>query len=115
MDRIHYAGDSILTGSEIARAVLDYAEALAQAGTAATVTIPTIDAAGQRGQSTILVGPASQLITDSVPSEFEDIVDELLVARLARDARQLRLEGPPRPAAAEQPPPDYPAWPGDPV
>ena len=41
MDRIHCAGNSILTGSAIAAALLEYAEALAKVGTSATVEIPT--------------------------------------------------------------------------
>ena len=43
MDRIHYAGDSILTGTDIAHAMLEYARALAQVGSSATVEIPTVD------------------------------------------------------------------------
>ena len=66
MDRIHYAGDSILTGSEIARALLDYAQALAVAGTSATVDIPVVDEGdGSIGRSELLIGPASQLISDT--------------------------------------------------
>lgn len=80
MDRIHYAGNSVLTGSAIAAALLEYAEVLAKAGTSATVDIPTLEEDGSVGRSKLLIGPASQLIADAEESEFEEIVDEDLVA-----------------------------------
>ncbi|QEW04067.1 hypothetical protein [Microbacterium lushaniae] len=95
MDRIHYAGDSILTGTDIARALLDYAQALAQVGSAATVEIPTIDEAGEPGRSDILVGPASQLISSSAQVAHEELVDEKLVDQLREKTRNLRRYGTP--------------------
>jgi hypothetical protein len=80
MDRIHYAGNSVLTGSAIATALLEYAEVLAKAGTSATVDIPILEEDGSVGRSKLLIGPASQLIADAEESEFEEIVDEDLVA-----------------------------------
>ncbi|QEW00752.1 hypothetical protein F6J84_12005 [Microbacterium caowuchunii] len=103
MDRIHYAGDAILTGTEIARALLDYAQALAQAGTSATVDIPTVNADGSPGRSEVLVGPASQLISDSEESPHPDPVDEDLVARLGAESRRLRSYGLARPEAVVPP------------
>lgn len=93
MDRIHYAGDSILTGTEIARALLDYARALAQVGSSDTVDIPTIGPGGALGRSHVLVGPASQLISDAEESEFDDLSDPVLVAELREKAVQLRRYG----------------------
>ena len=109
MDRIHYAGDSILTGTEIARALLDYAQALAQAGTAATVDIPTINPDGSPGRSEVLVGPASQLISDSEESPYTDPVDEDLVARLDAEATRLRDYGLASPEAVVPPASTEPA------
>src|SRR3546814_11192029 len=93
MDRIHYAGDSLLTGSEIARALLDYAQALAQAGTAATVDIPTVNEDGVVGRSEILVGPASQLLSSAEEASAEDVVDAALVAQLAEKSENHRRHG----------------------
>lgn len=93
MDRIHYAGDSILTGSEIARALLEYAEALAKVGTSATVDIPTRKPDGSLGRSSVLVGPASQLIADAEDSEYDEIVDDELVAYFDREAARVRGSG----------------------
>ena len=75
MDRIHYAGDSILTGTDIARALLAYAQALAVAGTSATVDIPVVNERdGSIGRSELLIGPASQLTGErlSGPSAWRE-------------------------------------------
>jgi hypothetical protein len=103
MDRIHYAGDSILTGTEIAHALLDYARALAQVGSSDTVVIPTITADGQSGRSEILVGPASQLISDSDDSELDEVVDEDLVTDLRARADHVRRYGTSAPATEAHP------------
>lgn len=93
MDRLHYAGDSILTGTEIARAILDYAQALAEANASATIDVPTLNDDGSLGRSKILIGPASQLISDSEESEFEDVIDEGFVTRLHDQAARVRAHG----------------------
>jgi hypothetical protein len=93
MDRLHYAGHSILTGTDIARAILNYAQALAEANTSATIDVPTLNEDGSLGRSEILIGPASQLITDSEESEFEDVLDEEFVARLRDQAARVRAHG----------------------
>jgi hypothetical protein len=95
MDRIHYAGDSILTGSAIAKALLEYAEALAKVGASATVDIPTREADGSLGRSSLLVGPASQLIADAEVSEYDEVIDDALVAYFDKEAARLRGEGGP--------------------
>ena len=79
MDRIHYAGDSVVTGSAIARAVLEYAKALAKANQSETVEIPTLASDGSISRSTLLIGPASQLIADVEPADGEEIVDDELI------------------------------------
>ena len=90
MDRLYYSGDSVLTGSAIAQALLEYASALADVREAATVRIPTRLPDGSTGHSTVLVGPASQLITDEQPGEHDELVDEQLVAFLRSETRKLR-------------------------
>ncbi len=103
MDTIHYAGDSVVTGTEIARALLDYATALAQAATAATVDIPVIDAGGGEGRWEVLVGPASQLTSRRIDWDGPELRDDLLVARLGRLADQLRRRGTDAAVATEDP------------
>ena len=107
MHRINYAGSSILTGTEIAHALLDYAQALAQADTSATVELPTIDGNGAIGRSEILVGPASQLIADAEDSSYNDLVDDALVARLRKTANDLRAHGVAAPTALTVSPDDF--------
>jgi hypothetical protein len=103
MYRIHYAGDSIVTGTEIARALLDYAQALAQVGTSSTVDVPTVNEDGSSGRSEILIGPASQLIADAETSDFDEVVDDALVAYMREEAARLRNFGSPAPRAEATP------------
>jgi hypothetical protein len=91
MDRIYYVGDSVLTGTEIAGALLSYAEALAMAQSAGKVDIPTRLSDGSEGRSTFLVGPASQIVSDTEPSQYDEIVDDELVARLHTETQHLRF------------------------
>ena len=99
MERVHYAGSSILTGSAIAHALLDYAQALAEVGTSATTQIPTLNDDGTPGMSEVLIGPASQLIADTEESPYDEVVDDELVARLRRAADRVRNDSSPSPAA----------------
>lgn len=93
MHRVHYAGNSILTGTAIARALLEYAQALAEAGSSATVDVPTINDDGTPGRSDILVGPASQLIADAEESTHQDVADQPLVEYLDAETQRLRRHG----------------------
>jgi hypothetical protein len=84
MERIYYAGDHFLTGTDIARALVAYAAALAQQGSAGAIEIPVRhENDGQPGVVNFLVGPASQLVTESVEAVgYEEVRDEALVIRL---------------------------------
>lgn len=83
MERISYAGDSVVTGTDIARAVLAYAEALAMREASATVELPVLLDDGSPGRASILIGPASQLIIQTEPGhDEEEVVDAELIARL---------------------------------
>lgn len=108
MDRINYAGESFLTGSAIARALLDYAQALAEVGSSGTADIPTVDVNGREGSVTVLVGPASQLISATIDSDHPEPADEGLVEQLHTRAADLRTQGATtaRPQVPESPPSD---------
>ena len=99
MDRIHYAGNSILTGSAIAHALLDYAQALSQVGASSTIEVPTINDDGTPGRSEVLIGPASQLIANVEETEHDEVIDEEVVERMHREAEHLRQYGTPSPTA----------------
>lgn len=90
MELIHYADGSILTGSSIARALLEYAQVLASNETAASLEIPIRQADGSVGHATFLLGPASQIVAVTVESEFDEIVDDDLVRRLEAETDRQR-------------------------
>ncbi|WP_345801996.1 hypothetical protein AAIB33_02500 [Microbacterium sp. AZCO] len=90
MKRIVYAGGEYLTGDAIADALLDYSEALAEAGSASHIEIPIVDAHGVRERATFLVGPSSQIVTSDVDTHGDELVDQEIVDRLERLTRKLR-------------------------
>lgn len=95
MERISYAGDDLLTGTAIARAVLAYAEALATREASATVEIPVRLSDGSVEHASVLIGPASQLISRTVPDDgHEELVDEELVDRIVTLTQALGISRP---------------------
>ncbi|NRG42847.1 hypothetical protein GTU73_12535 [Rathayibacter sp. VKM Ac-2804] len=88
MRRIHYAEGSVLTGDDIAAAVLEYARMLASTATAATVEIP-VRRGGDVLAARLLLGPSSQMLVEDEPEDAVEVVDEALVADLLDRARRL--------------------------
>jgi hypothetical protein len=75
MKRITYAGGSIVTGSAVAAALLDYATQIASNANSSTVDIPVLEDDGTTSIHTLLVGPATQLdVSDAeaIPTQDED-------------------------------------------
>jgi len=108
---VAYAGERFLTGSDIAHALIRYAQALASAGEADAVSIPTVDLAGEPGSAVVLVGPASQLVATRVHADLDEPSDPELVATLQRktaelNARTSSIAGP----YVEEPPVDDPSY-----
>jgi hypothetical protein len=89
MERIHYAGGTILTGTEISRALLEYAAALARRDTSATVDVPVRDENGRLTNANLLVGPASQLISVHEEGAEDEVVAPEFVAELHAKTRLL--------------------------
>lgn len=79
---IYYANDTLRTGTDISRAVLAYAGALARRNSSATVDIPIRRDDGTQGRANLLLGPASQLVAEAYTDNAEEIVDEELVDSL---------------------------------
>lgn len=94
MERIHYAGSSVLTGSRIAHSLVGYAEALALRKGAMSVDIPIRRSTGELGRATLLIGPASQLFSETEDDGGEEIVDAALVERLAKETARLGVSQP---------------------
>ena len=83
MERIYYAGDRFLTGSEVSRALVEYAAALGKQGSAANIEIPVRHPDGTSGMVNFLIGPASQIATEALDGDDGDeLLDDELVARL---------------------------------
>ena len=91
MQRIYYAGDRFLTGTEIANALVSYAAALAQRGTAGAIEIPVHhEDDGRTGVVNFLLGPASQIVTEEVEAvDYDEVHNDELVQRLRGLAAEL--------------------------
>lgn len=87
---IRYAGEALITGDEIADALLTLSVALAERGGASTVEIPTVSDDGTRSTVKVLVGPASQIVATPVESAFEELRDAHVVAHLSAMTAELR-------------------------
>jgi hypothetical protein len=81
MKRVMYAGGSFLTGDEIATVTLEMASALADATTAVQVDVPGLSESGELTEFSLLIGPASQMLTESIDGP-EDLVDPEFVASM---------------------------------
>ena len=94
MRQIHYAGEDLLTGTDIAEALLAYAQALATHDASDTVQIPVAGPDGTILSSSFLIGPASQLIAVDAPDYTgEEIEDRTVVAHLFGLAEKLNHPG----------------------
>jgi hypothetical protein len=94
MDQIQYAGNTLVTGSDIAHAVLAYAQALASNGDSATVSIPVLHEDGSVVTAEVLIGPASQLITEPYESSAPELEDADTIARLTEATTSLQVAHP---------------------
>jgi len=97
MRRIVYAGTAFYTGDALAEALLEYARALARHDIGDTVFVPGRTMQGQVDTIELLIGPASQIVSEPVELIGSEVEDPALVARLAE--LTARLE--PRKPAAE--------------
>ncbi|MDN3494793.1 hypothetical protein QL996_02540 [Planococcus sp. APC 4015] len=88
MKKIIYAGDTLITGDDIAAAVLRSGKALAEVGAAEMVEIPVMDDGGELHVVTLLIGPSSQIVVSDVATGHPELVDEAVVAKLDDLAQQ---------------------------
>jgi hypothetical protein len=89
MELIHYAGGELMTGEGIAHAVLEYAKMLAMNESSDEVEIPIRREDGSLGVAQLLLGPASQLVAETIVSDLEDVTDSDLVTQLGVKAARL--------------------------
>ncbi len=82
MKRIHYASGSLLTGDEIADAVVRFAATLATNAAAAEVRAPAILDNGEVGEALLLLGPASQILAETETFDGAELHAAAFVADL---------------------------------
>jgi hypothetical protein len=83
MRRIVYAGTAFYTGDALAEALMEYARALARHGIADTIFVPGRTLQGERDRIEVLVGPASQIVSEPVDLDGGEIEDAALVRDLS--------------------------------
>lgn len=66
MKRISYAGGSIITGSAVAEALLEFATNVASDANSVAVDIPVLEPDGETTTHTILLGPSTQFDVSEV-------------------------------------------------
>lgn len=89
MKRIFHPGGSVVTGSDLADAVMEYAESLSGRSQVDVVDIPVLTDSGLPGRAQFLIGASSQLV--SVTSE--PILRELIESGTTEDLRRRALVG----------------------
>ncbi|SKA89749.1 hypothetical protein SAMN06295879_1221 [Agreia bicolorata] len=104
MKRILYSGGTVVTGDQVADAILEYASELARQESSDTLQVPSINDAGVLVHTQLLLGPASQFIVEEVETSTEDPVDLELVEKIREKTGHLQA---PRPVASSSTS-DYP-------
>lgn len=107
MKKITYAGEVLITGDDVAAAVMRLSKRLAEERAAEAIEIPILDAAGRRSTVALLVGPASQIVVEAHSGSEEELLDEEAVARIDRAAARFTAQG------QAPDPPDAADWPDD--
>lgn len=79
-----------MTGDEIAAALLTCSEALADAGQAEAVSVPSREPDGTISTVMVLIGPASQIVARDVDTGGDELIDTEAVARLKAIQSRLR-------------------------
>jgi hypothetical protein len=94
VQRINYATGSVLTGDDIAHALVAYAKALAQKGTSDMVAFPVLLDTGDVDIAEVIVGPSSQIMNVPEPSDRDDVTDDDVVREIVRRTDALGLSRP---------------------
>jgi hypothetical protein len=86
---LQYADEHWLIGDEVARALVDYAVALANARQADSVTVQMLDGAGREQTVALLIGPATMLTASESPTHLPEPDNSQAIATLVERTRQL--------------------------
>ncbi|PPG58149.1 hypothetical protein C5C95_16460 [Rathayibacter sp. AY1B7] len=90
MQKLYYASGFVLLGDEVCSAVVEYAQALANVGKSDLVVVPSLSDEGMRGETRLLVGPASQLFTSPALDRGVDLDDPEAVESMREKTRRLQ-------------------------
>jgi hypothetical protein len=91
MKRVHHVGGSLLTGDDIADALIDLACEVAARGTVLAVEIPVLDEHGRGTRARLLVGPGMQLVSVGAGHDDDEIVEPETVRMLRSRAENTAL------------------------
>ena len=94
MKRIFHPGGSVVTGSDLADAVLVYAEALSGRSQVDVVDIPIISDEGIHGRAQFLIGSASQLVSVTAEAATIELVELGTTELLRRKAKDHLIQTP---------------------
>ena len=106
MKQITYIDTAVRTDDAVADLVIEYAKRLAQQGTSDTVSIPAIGSDDVVRETTLLIGPASQLVVTTLDTPPRPDLDPAAAVAHIRE-RIASLEH--RPVLPEQPEDEAPA------
>jgi hypothetical protein len=94
MKRILYSGGTVVTGDQVADAILEYAGELARHESSDTLDVPTITETGLAGHTQLLLGPASQFVVEEYETSSDDPVDADLVDAIREKTAHLQAPRP---------------------
>jgi hypothetical protein len=89
MQKIYYASGFVIVSDTVSYAVLEYAQALADVGKSDLVHVPSMSDEGLRGQTRLLLGPASQLFAAPALDRGLDLEDDNAVLALREKTARL--------------------------
>jgi len=87
MKNLYYPGGSVVTGSDLADAIMLYAEALCNRRQVDVVDIPVVGVDGQLLRAQFLIGSASQLVSVTAQSMLPELVEPETLDFLTRKAQ----------------------------
>ncbi|KZX21829.1 hypothetical protein [Rathayibacter tanaceti] len=90
MQKLYYASGYVLLGDEVCGAVVEYAQALANVSKSDFVVVPSLSDEGLRGETRLLIGPASQLFSGPVLDRGVDLDDPAVVESMREKTRRLQ-------------------------
>jgi hypothetical protein len=88
MKRILYAGGEFVTADAVADSLMEYASVLAVVDSADVITVPGLDGAGTIRRISMILGPASQLVSMECDDPHVDLQAEGTVTDLQERARR---------------------------